>query len=129
MIDRYYFSLDPEGTSGTPTIFAGETSITGNPSYYQSTINLTGAVGASVSIQVNITNDNDAGEVLVNGVQIFNNNTFTIVLDGSGNGNFIGKIQGDAGNTGTATLAKFSIQSVTAGQIGSPSTIQISKAF
>ncbi|HXR84330.1 MAG TPA: hypothetical protein VN722_08480 [Hanamia sp.] len=129
MIKRYYEALDPGGTSGTPAKYGTSTSTSGNPSYYQETQNISGAAGAVVVVQTYIVNSNDAGQVLVNSSQVFNNNTFSFTLDGSGNASYVVRLQGDAGNTGTGILAKFTIVSVTIGQIGNPSSIQISKAF
>ena len=129
-IIRYLWALDPGGATGTPSLFAAPTSITGSASYYQEQTNITGAAGAVVTLQVtSLTSSNTYGEVLINGSQVFLNNVFTVTLDGSGNGSFISRCQGDPTQTNTAVRATFTITGVSIGQTGTPSSHQISKAF
>lgn len=130
-IIRYIWGLDPGGATGTPSLFAAASNITGSASFYQEQTNITGAAGAVVTIQVTNcnTSSNTYGEVLVNGAQVFLNNVFTVTLDGSGNGSFISRCQGDPTQTGTAVRATFTITGVSIGQTGTPSSHQISKAF
>jgi len=115
--------MDPGGASGTPSQYISPSGSSGSPSFYQETENVTGAAGAILTFQVTL------GQVMVNGGIYFLNDTFTVTLDGSGNGSFVARVQGDAGDTGTAVEARFTIISVSIGQIGSPSNIIISKTF
>jgi len=122
--------MDPGGASGTPSQYISPSGSSGSPSFYQETENVTGAAGAILTFQVTLyINANDMGQVMVNGGIYFLNDTFTVTLDGSGNGSFVARVQGDAGDTGTAVEARFTIISVSIGQIGSPSNIIISKTF
>lgn len=127
---RYYDCIDPGGASGVSCLFAATTGISGSATTYIETTNITGAAGATVNLQITTySNTNDAGKFFINGVQYFLNNTFSIVLNGSGQGSFTSQITGDAGNIGTIVRAIITIQSVTVGQIGYPNTHQVSKAF
>jgi hypothetical protein len=130
-IIRYIAALDPGGATGTPALYAAASNISGSASYYQEQTNVSGAAGAVVTFQVTTcnTSSNAYGQILVNGSQVFLNNTFTVTLDGSGNGSFISRCQGDPTETGTAVQAVFSIIGVSIGQTGTPSTHQISKVF
>lgn len=130
MIIRYAYALDSGGATGTPCFFAPASGISSSASFYQETENISGAAGAVVTIQVTTyTNNNTMGELLVNGSLYFLNNTFTVTLDGSGNGSFLARVQGDPGQSGTVVRAIFTITSVTIGQTGSPVIKQISKVF
>lgn len=130
MIGRYYLALDAGGASGVSCVFAASTAISGSATFYQETENLTGAAGAIVTLQVTTySNTNTLGQLLVNSVQLFLNSTFTVTLDGSGNGSFLARVQGDAAQAGTIVRGIFNITSVSIGQIGGASTKQISKAF
>jgi hypothetical protein len=130
-IIRYIWALDSGGATGTPARFASPSGGTGSASYYQEQTNLTGAAGAVVTLQVTTYNNrsNTYGEVLVNGAQVFLNDTFSVTLDGSGHGSFTSRVQGDPTQSGTGILAIFSITGVTVGQTGTPASYQISKTF
>lgn len=114
-----------------PYRFGTSTNITGDATFEQETENLIGPPGGIATITVTTyTVTNSAGQVRVNGSQVFLNNTFDITLDGTGNGSFVAKVQGDDTDTGTVVRAIFTITSVTGGgTIGTPSTKQISKVF
>lgn len=130
MIGRYYPALDPGGASGVSCVFAASTGASSSATFYQETENLTGAAGAVVTLQVTTyTNTNTIGQLLVNSIQLFLNSTFTVTLDGSGNGSFLARVQGDAAQNGTVVRGIFSITSVSVGQVGGASTKQISKTF
>jgi phage gp45-like len=130
MVKRYYAGLDGAGASGTPCYFDASTNVTGNSSFAQETENIVGAAGADVLVQVTLyTVTNPTGKVLVNASQVFLNNTFTITLDGSGNGSFVARVEGSASATGTIVRAVFQLMNVTIGQLGTPKVKQISKVF
>jgi hypothetical protein len=133
MIGRYYVALDPGGTTGTACIFTTDSAITGNSSYAQDQKNITGAAGAIVTIQVtNLVNTN--GSIPGSGAQYNTtwahlNDTFTVTLDGSGNGNFISLVTGNPAHTGTVILIQYTIVGVSSGYIGSPNVKQTSKVY
>ncbi len=114
-----------------PYRFGTTTDITGDTTFAQETENIIGVPGGIATITVSTyTVTNSSGQVMVNGSQVFLNNTFDITLDGSGNGSFVAKVQGDPANTGTVVRAIFTITAVTAGgTIGNPDSKQISKVF
>ena len=133
MIERYYNALDAGVLSGTACNFGADTSSTGNSSFQQEQKNITGAAGATVSIQVTqLVNTN--GSIPSSGAQYNTawahlNDIFTVTLDGSGNGNFISLVTGNPTHTGTAILIKYTIVGVTAGYIGPSNTKQTSKVY
>lgn len=130
-IERYYTSIDPGGASGIAAYFDNPTNISSTASSYQETENIVGAAGATVTLQVTIyTVTNYKGTVIVKGgIEVQLGDQFTVVLDGTGNGSFAARCEGDAGDTGTIVRAQFAIVGVSIGQIGSPNTRQISKTF
>ena len=130
MIDLYYFSLDPGGTTGTACIFVADTGSIGNSTYQQEQKNITGAAGAVVSIQVvQLINTNGGAGAYYGIINAHLNDVFTVTLDGSGNGNFISKVTGNPANTGTVIFIKYTIIGVTTGYIGSPNSVQTSKVY
>lgn len=133
MIARYCLgALDPGGATGTPCVFAATTFVGGSASFEHEVANITGAAGAIVTIQLTLyTNSNHTGRVLANFSPIFLNNTITVTLDGSGNGNFDSQVDGDPTQTGTIVRAQYTITNVTIGQLGLGAAIQyqISKVF
>jgi hypothetical protein len=131
-IIRYIWGLNPGGATGTPASFTGAVSnIMESASYYQEQTNITGAASAVVTLQVTGYNNisNRYGEVLVNGGQVVLNDVFTVTLDGSGNGSFISRCQGDPTQTGTGMWVVFTITGVSTGQVGTPASHEISKTF
>lgn len=130
MIARYAYMLDPGGSSGVACSFGTPTGSSGSASFQQETENIHGAAGAVVTVQLTTyTVTNIAGEVLVNGGQVFLNNITTITLDGSGNGSFLARVQGSPTDPGTIVRATFTITSVSIGQLISGTTQTISKVF
>ncbi|MEO9145097.1 MAG: hypothetical protein ABI237_06020 [Ginsengibacter sp.] len=87
-----------------------------------------GAPGATVTIVCTYLTNTNGGTVTLNGSLFSVGATFNITLDGSGNGNFLCNIDG-VSNPSTAILARFSIQSVSAGAISTPIGYQNSKSF
>jgi hypothetical protein len=129
-VKRYYFGLDIDTVVGTPTVFGSDTSITSSATFKQATKNITGTAGAVVTIKVtNYVVTNTDGKAFVNTIQKFLNDSFTVTLDGSGNGSFVAKVQGDSSQTGTIVTIQFTINGVTSGYIGSPSQTELSKSF
>jgi hypothetical protein len=130
MLKRYVAALAP-GAGGTPnTNFGSTTNITGNASFDQEQANLVGVAGATLTIQMTTyTNNNNMGQLKINGNLVTPGYTFTVVLDGSGNGHFIAYIQGNAGNTGTVVRGIFTIVGISSGTANTPITYQISKVF
>src|SRR6185312_6605354 len=130
-IIRYIWALNPGGATGTPCTFGAPSNMSSSASYSQEQDNITGAAGAVVTIQVTGYNNisNRYGEVLVNGGQVVLNDTFTVTLDGTGNGSFIARCQGDPTQTGTGIWVIFTVTGVSIGQIGNPSTHGTSKTF
>lgn len=130
MFDVYYAALDPGGASGTACYFGSPTNISSSAAFYEYTANIIGAAGATVYLQVtNYSNTNSSGQVKVNGTQVFLNNTFTVTLDGSGDGSFVFRVEGNPTNTGTIVFARIEITAVSIGQIATPSAQQNSRAF
>lgn len=130
MLKEYYYALDPGGAGGTEVKFVNSTNVNFGATFYEEQMNLEGAAGATVTVQVTtLTITNSFGQLLVDGIAGFLNYQFPVVLDGSGNGAFDARVQGAAGETGTIVRAIFTIVGVTIGQIGSPNTKQISKTF
>lgn len=112
------------------TYFTSDTNISGSSSFYQADVNIVGQASAVVTVKVTAyTVTNIDGKIFVNTNQVFLNDTFTISLNGSGNGHFTVKLQGDASNTGTVVFCTFTITGATLGKIGSPSTHNESKVF
>ena len=130
MLRVYYWSLNQATASGTPCHFNGVTGSSGNAYSQTETDNIVGAAGAVVTIQITqytVTNSN--GQIRVNGSLVFMNNTFTVTLDGSGNGSFTTTLSGDPADTGTVVRVQYTIVSVSTGQITTPNTLQASKVF
>lgn len=90
--------------------------------------NFSGVPGATVVIKLDNVINNNGGTLKVNGSAAFLNNTWSVVLDGSGAGTLDVAIYGVT-HAGTVILGHFTIISVTAGTIGTPNTYQISKTF
>lgn len=133
MLHRYVSTLDAGAASGVACNFAASSNVSSTSSFYQETENIVGAAGAVVTIQVT-TYNNTNGSPPGSGVQVDNqfvvlNNTFTITLNGSGQGSFVANASGNPTNTGTIVRAIFTITGVTTGYIGTPNSKQISKSF
>ena len=135
MIRDYYFALDPGGAGGVVCKFVNSTDVSFGASFYEERMNIEGAAGATVSVQIiQFINTNDDPLTVGNGLFVNNlrrdlNFIFTVTLDGTGNGSFLAKVKGNPVNTGTVMLGKFQIIGVSTGTIGSPNTKQISKTF
>ena len=131
--ERYYNILDAGVNSGTPCIFGSDTGSVGNSTYQQEQKNITGAAGATVSIQVTTmlnTNGSIPGSgAKFNSTWVYLNDVFTVTLDGSGNGNFISLVTGNPANTGTYIFVTYTIIGVTTGYIGSVNTKSTSKTY
>ncbi|MEI8111168.1 MAG: hypothetical protein WCH59_09285 [Chitinophagia bacterium] len=133
MLHRYVNTLDGGSFSGVACNFGAATNTSSNSSYYQETTNIVGAAGAVVTVQVtSYTNTNGtppSAGVQVDNAFVYLNNTFTVTLNGSGQGSFVSRVSGNPTNTGTIVRATFTITGVTTGYVGTPNSRQISKAF
>lgn len=130
-------NCDGNGTdSGSFTIsvstffFYSTTDITGDDLYSQERETIKGIAGETARVKVSTyTVANVDGKVFVDGSQVFLDDEFDVLMDGTGFGSFIAKVSGDPLDHPSAVLARFKIISVTAGTIGSPDEKQISKVF
>lgn len=110
--------------------FEASTGVTGSDTFEEETINIIGEPGGTATIEITTyTVTNSSGQVKVNGTIAFLSNTNNVLLDGTGHGSFIARVQGDPLDTGTIVRAIFTITAVTSGVIGTPDTKQISKVF
>ena len=130
MIKRYYNAIGA-AVGGTPNTHYGvDTSESGSPTYEQHTANLVGVAGDTLTLQVTTyANSNHTGRLLINGGLRVLNDTFTVVLDGSGNGSYTIRVDGDAGQLGSGIFANVSIIGMITGFPSSPISNSISKAF
>lgn len=131
MIKRYFYALDPGGASGVACRFdPNDTNISGDATFYQGDVNIIGAAGCDVTVQVSAyQNTNVNGQIKVNTNEIFINNIIPITLDGSGNGSFTIRISGNASDFGSIVRCTFKIIGITIGQFGSPLLHQESKVY
>lgn len=131
MIKRYVNAIDSGDAGGTPnTYFDANTNVLDSATFDQHQANLIGVAGATLTIQVtSYFNNNPIGKVLVNGTQIFLNQTFPIVLDGGGLGHYLVRVEGNAGASNSVVSATLTIVGMTAGFPSSPIGNGISKIF
>jgi hypothetical protein len=108
--------------------FGATTFVSGDALTDVEVANFIGIPGATVVIKLDSVVNNNGGSLRVNSSTAYLNNTWSVVLDGSGNGTLNVEIDGVT-NSGTAILGHFTIISISAGTIGSPNAYQISKAF
>lgn len=128
MIKRYIIPKVLQ--AGIACIFDTSTNISSGAFFYQETMNLVGAPGALVTLQVSeIYSTNTAGALYINGVLKTFSDRIYITLDGSGNGSFVARIEGDPIQSGTVVYAIMVIDGVSIGYIGSNNSKTISKTF
>lgn len=135
MIKRYYGAVSADDGTGTPnTHFLAFTGRTFSPTFIQETEQLTGVSGAVLTLKVTALNlstpPNPIGKFMVNGTQMFLNQTFPITLDGSGLGGFLLRVEGQAA-TSPATFVggTVTIVGMTLGFPSSPISVSLSKNF
>ncbi|HVZ95406.1 MAG TPA: hypothetical protein VG847_00920, partial [Chitinophagaceae bacterium] len=95
---------------------------------YSETDNLLGPAAATVTIKLDSLINSNGGTFKVNGSAMFENDTWNVILDGSGNGSFTIAINGVT-HAGSAIAAHFTIISVSSGSVGSPKSYSVSKTF
>lgn len=91
--------------------------------------NLVGPAGASVTVKITTYTNSNGGNLYTDGSLSFLNNTFTVVLDGSGNGHIHILFNGNSSHHSSAFLVRYTIIATTIGVIGTPDTFQTSKAY
>jgi hypothetical protein len=130
MIKRYRMQVT-SGASGVSCFFDVDTSTSGNASFFQATVNIVGAAGAVVIIQVTTyTNNNSGGSLKVNGSLVFLGDSFNVTLNGSGNGSFVCRIDGNPSDSDSVVRGVFTIMGVSIGQVSLTSfTHQESKVY
>lgn len=128
MIKRYI--IPKVSQAGTACNFDTSTNISSGAFFYQETMNLVGAPGALVTLQVSDFNStNSAGALYIDGVLKTFSDRIYVTLDGSGNGSFVARVEGDPIQTGTIVYAIMEIDGVSSGYIGTNNTKTISKTF
>lgn len=108
--------------------FGATTFVSGDDLVDVEVANFSGIPGATVVIKLDNVINNNGGTLKVNGSAAYLNNTWSVVLDGSGNGVLNVEIDGVT-NSSSVILGHFTIISISVGTIGSPNTYQISKVF
>lgn len=110
-------------------VFGLATNQTGDSLNSSETTNLTnGVAGATVTIEVDGYTNSNGGTLTENGNVIVLSDTFTVTLDGSGNGSYVTAINGVV-NPSSGILGHFLITSTTSGIIGTNDTHQVNKAY
>lgn len=90
--------------------------------------NIQGPVGASVTVTLNLLTNTNGGVFRVNTALAYQGNTWVIVLNGAGHGEFNAEINGVT-NPNTVIRGRFIITAVSIGSIGDNNIYQISKIF
>jgi hypothetical protein len=110
------------------THFGSTTFISSNSLEDHEVANIAGDPGITVTVKLTDLTNTNGGQVQVNHIQAFLNNTWNVTLNGSGLGSLTIAIIG-VNNHPSIIIAKFTIISVSSGTIGTPDVFTISKSF
>jgi hypothetical protein len=116
------------GDTSTDAHFTGYTLITFTSTSWEATAFVKGEAGATITFTVAITKTNPAAFFKANNLEYFDGQTFTITLDGSGNGSYNVKLGGLTLSPPHQVIAVHStITATTVGAIGTPDVQLYSK--